>query len=110
MILILTGKLMLIYEVNLTINASVYEEFMSWLKPHIKDMLAFEGFEKAEVLFERNATDPSAKKVTVHYHINSYDNYLNYINEKATGMRSQTKALFKDQFSINRRVLEREPS
>lgn len=41
---------MVIYEVNLSIDEEIYEQFKSWLKSHVKEMLQFPGFIKAQIL------------------------------------------------------------
>ena len=39
---------MIIYEVNLTVNSSVAEQYEKWLTDHIREMLSFEGFISAD--------------------------------------------------------------
>lgn len=39
-----------VYEVNLTIDPEVAEEYLAWLRPHIKEILQLKGFVSAELL------------------------------------------------------------
>ena len=40
---------MIIYEVNIQINAKIYDIFLSWLNSHAAEMLKFEGFKKYDI-------------------------------------------------------------
>ena len=91
---------MLIYEVNIEPEDSIREEFLLWLKEHIREMLEIDGFEKAQTYFEQNS-----KTIIVHYYVSSQSDLDIYINKKAPLMRAQGQNLFKDQLKIQRRVL-----
>jgi len=97
---------MLKYEVNLEINSNIYDEFMAWLIPHIKELLGFNGFLKADLFFVKYEDSPDIKKVTVDYYIDSFENYQDYINRHAPKMRNSGIQNFDGQFSARRRVLE----
>lgn len=102
---------MLIYEVNLEVNSAIFDNYMRWLKPHIRELLALKGFIKAEILFEQQAGETGIKKITVAYYIDNYENYLNYIDNHAPQMRKDALERFKGQFLVpNRRVLHVEGS
>ena len=40
---------MILYEVNLEISNEIFDEYMAWLRPHIQEMLRFQGFIKADI-------------------------------------------------------------
>ena len=56
---------MIIYEVNLTVDLDVVDEYAAWLRPHIAHILEIDGFLGAEWL-ERDSVDEMeiAKKCT----------------------------------------------
>ncbi|WP_281286476.1 DUF4286 family protein [Legionella geestiana] len=39
----------IIYEVNLSVDADILEEYVAWLQEHVRLMLQFPGFQSAEV-------------------------------------------------------------
>eukprot|EP01060_Flectonema_neradi_P011162 TRINITY_DN18238_c0_g1_i1.p1 TRINITY_DN18238_c0_g1~~TRINITY_DN18238_c0_g1_i1.p1 ORF type:complete len:113 (+),score=33.41 TRINITY_DN18238_c0_g1_i1:61-399(+) len=103
------------YEVNITMDASIEEKYISALKPHIKDLLALDGFKHA-VLTKRNAADEGAtetgeKLYTVCYTVENRAALQNYFNGKAAEMRKEMMDLFppvdgKAVFSCTRRIHE----
>lgn len=102
---------MLIYEVNLEVNVAIFDEYMAWLKPHIKELLVLEGFLKANILFDKKDEKKHLKKISVAYYINDYQSYLNYIEHQAPQMRKAALERFNGQFRVNsRRVLDIEGS
>lgn len=101
---------MLLYEVNLEINSSIYAEFMIWLKPHIKDILTLNGFLKADLLRDKNEGREGMQKITVVYYISDYTHYHQYINEQADRMRNDGIQRFAGLFTASRRLLEIEES
>lgn len=98
---------MLIYEVNLTVNNEIYNEYYSWLVPHVKEMLQFRGFRKAEISQDKTAeNDNEQKKLIVHYSVDSEADLHDYLNNHAANMRAGAIAKFGDKFSAVRRVYQ----
>ena len=99
-----------IYEVNISVDANVFDEFMAWLQPHMKELLALDGFEKA-TLFERVATEEGAEKddskklLTCHYHVQSREHLQNYFDHHAARLRGDGMKRFEKHFQIERRIL-----
>lgn len=98
---------MIIYEVNLFVDNAVAEAFATWLRGHIQEMLAFEGFEGATWYM----LDPEGGQQcwSTHYHVTNWQ-YLNaYFENHAEAMRQDGLDRFGGSFTANRRVLyERE--
>ncbi len=98
---------MVIYEVNLSIDADVYADYMVWLKEHVKEMLQFPGFIQVS-LFEQESKEPdgdfSQEKLTVQYQIEDRDSLEKYLTEFAPKMRGEGINRFKDKFSADRRI------
>ncbi|KTD18840.1 Uncharacterised protein [Legionella lansingensis] len=97
---------MLIYEVNLEVNRPIFEDYIRWLQPHIKELLTFDGFLKADLLFDTNDEQADVRKITIAYYLKDYQSYYNYINGPAVTMREQGSQRFKGQFVAHRRLLE----
>ncbi|MFI4918878.1 MAG: DUF4286 family protein [Legionellales bacterium] len=97
---------MVIYEVNLAIDADIYPEFQLWLKTHAKEMLQFPGFINASILKPENEEVSGQEKLTVQYQLESRGALDVYFTEFAPKMRGDGIALFKDRFSAERRIFE----
>lgn len=75
----------LIYEVKLTINPIKEKEVKHWLKKHIKDMLAIEGFLQATVYQDIE----DHLKMRIDYQVDSKNNLERYFANEATAMRAE---------------------
>lgn len=106
---------MIIYEVNLEVDADIAAEFSNWLKSHVEEMLTIDGFVEANIFedtskkfddkFDRN-TDSGAKKWVVHYKIKSDRHLQEYLVQHAGRMRAPAVRQFGAKFRANRRVLK----
>ena len=97
---------MVIYEVNLTIDDGIYEDFMLWLSDHVNAMLRFSGFIQAGIFKQESEEITNQKKVTIQYQLESRKDLERYFTEFAAKMREEGIKLFRDQFSAARRVFE----
>lgn len=98
---------MLIYEVNLTVENEIYDEYYAWLVPHVKEILQFRGFKKAEISQDKTVeNDNEQKKLIVHYSVNSEEDLHDYLNNHAANMRAGAVEKFGNQFSASRRVYQ----
>lgn len=95
---------MIIYEVNLTINNDIYDEYHQWLVDHIKIMLTFQGFRHAELAKEKFLDDDIKTKLTVRYFLESEQDLNDYFNKYAQSMREDGIKRFGDKFTAFRRV------
>ncbi len=102
---------MITYEVNLTIDPEIAEDYEHWLKSHILQVLDSPGFKDAKV-FEVQAmkgVDPTAakqKQLVVQYRVETKDDLESYLMERAPRLREEALDEFGDQFSATRRVLQ----
>mgnify|MGYP002828783518 CR=1 FL=1 len=105
---------MLIYEVNLQVEASSATAFAQWLSPHIQEMLAFDGFLKARWFQRDPADDSTVENVdtsefvfwTVHYFVKDRAALDDYFLLHAARMREDGLRLFSGKFSASRRILQ----
>lgn len=96
---------MIIYEVNLSVDNEIIEEYTNWLKQHISQMLLFKGFCKAELAKEILIDDNNSQhKITVRYYLESMQDLTEYLNQHAAQMREEGIKLFGKRYSAVRRV------
>jgi len=97
-----------VYEVNLAIHPSAVTEFEQWLKPHIEEMLGFEGFLHANWYTRRAEDEGNDKEVvlwTIHYHLSSQNAFDRYLQTHAERMRAEGLQRFSGVFTATRRLL-----
>lgn len=98
---------MLVYEVNLCVDGDVAEDMATWLRDHIQDMLAFDGFEGA-TWYQLDPED-GRQRWTIHYRVASWQPLNHYFEHHAPTVRQDGRDRFGGSFSADRRVLyERE--
>jgi len=90
---------MIHYEVNLKIDRSIYDEYMTWLKPHIEEMVNFDGFTRACLLQQTDLNDEQNKHITVLYSLKNQEALEHYLKNHAHHMRDDGIQRFGDKFS-----------
>src|SRR5690606_6337351 len=93
-----------VYEVTLSIDRAVLDEFDAWLEQHVHEMLKLPGFISAET-FETETDSPDKAGRTVLYVLESEDALQAYLSGPAEEMRLIGTLRFKDQLEASRRVL-----
>lgn len=98
---------MIIYEVNLTVDHAIADEYAAWLSEHIREMLALPGFASAEWLsdvdyHEEDGADP---RWTIQYRLCSHDDLTRYFETHAERMRADGLERFGTGFKATRRIL-----
>ncbi len=98
---------MIVYEVNLFVRREVEAAYRAWLDAHVREIVALDGFEGAEV-FERR--DPAAAAgelaLCTQYRLRDAAALEAYLREHAPRLRADGVARFGDAFRAERRVLE----
>jgi len=95
---------MVIYEVNLEINPSIYNDFVIWHQAHMAELIALPGFEKAVVY--KNQEEPT--HLSVQYHLKSMDALDHYSTHHAPKLRAEAESKYPGQFKVSRRILKKE--
>jgi len=97
----------IVYEVNLFVRREVEAAYRAWLDAHVREIVALDGFEGAEV-FERR--DPAAAAgelaLCTQYRLRDAAALEAYLREHAPRLRADGVARFGDAFRAERRVLE----
>lgn len=97
---------MILYEVNLEIHTDIFDSYMEWLTPHIKEMLMFKGFEKAELYENSETSNKEVTCITASYYVDNEQNLQHYLDEMSQKMREDGLKRFSGQFTATRRVLK----
>ncbi|MES3630867.1 MAG: DUF4286 family protein [Longimonas sp.] len=106
---------MIIYEVNLTIDADIATEYSTWLREHVRDLLTLDGFEGATWYTRTEAGDavpddeaPEGPRYwTLHYFVRDADALNTYLEEHAERFRKDGLDRYEGRFSVDRRILKR---
>jgi len=96
----------LIYEVNIEVDAAIEDDYRSWLRAHVAEILALPGFIDAQ-LFDVLEPPPADGRVAlcVHYRLGDAAALEAYLREHAPRLRAEGVARFGGRFSAARRVL-----
>ena len=100
---------MVIYEVNLTVDAEIANEYSAWLRPHIKEILELDGFLSAE-WFEVEAEDEAQVHWCIQYRVKDRTALETYFVEHAERLRGDGLERFGERFTAERRILSRSAS
>jgi quinol monooxygenase YgiN len=102
---------MIVYEVNLDVDADIFVEYRAWLTKHVQAMLALPGFVSAEILERRDPPPASQQRcLCVQYRLVDAAALDRYLREDAPKMRADGQARFGGQFNASRRILSSIPS
>lgn len=99
-----------LYEVNLSVDAEVAEDYRVWLAEHVREILALPGFVSARV-WRVSEPSPPADRVQwcVQYILIDREALQHYLDVHASRLRAAGMARFADRFGATRRVLLVEP-
>ena len=95
---------MIVYEVRVSVEAAIEQDYRAWLDGHIHEILAIPGFAEAALLRE----DDDGQRVvwTIRYHLDSRDALETYLRDHAPRLRADGQSRFGNRFTATRRVLE----
>lgn len=98
---------MIVYQVELEMDATLRGDYLDWLCGHVAEMLALPGFIDAEILERRDPPTPSDRWIVVaQYRLRDRGAWETYLGEHAPRMRAAGLARFGDRIAATRRVLE----
>ncbi len=94
----------IIYEVNVTLNQNLKEEYFKWLKQeHIPEILALKNiFSQASVWINKE----DENKLTIHYYALNFEALDIYFEKYAPLLREKGMKRFPEGLQIERRVLK----
>jgi hypothetical protein len=94
-----------IYEVSLDLESAIADDYRSWLRQHVSEMLALPGFVSAQVFDVLEPTSDGRIAYCVQYHLRDAAALADYLRDHAARMRHEGAARFGDRFRASRRVL-----
>lgn len=98
---------MITYMVELEMDAALRDEYLTWLRGHVAEMLALPGFLDAEIL-TRLDPPPAAGRwvVCASYRLSDLAAWTGYLADHAPRMREAGVARFGNRVQATRRLLE----
>jgi Domain of unknown function (DUF4286) len=95
---------MIVYEVRISVDRAIADDYRAWLDSHIREILTLPGFDRAELLAEDD--DQGHRVWTVRYHLENRVALELYLKDHAPRMRAEGVRRFGDSVTTTRRVLE----
>lgn len=99
---------MITYEVNICVPNKMLDDYIVWFMPHMRDMLHFKGFQKAEYHTELRAQDKDSTTLVAQYLVDSLDNLDDYFEHHAPTVRQEAIDKFGNDISFKRRILQKQ--
>lgn len=98
---------MIIYTVDLEVEAAIAAEYLAWLQRHVQEMLTLPGFLAAEI-FQRIEPAPAEGRASycVHYRLRDRDAFDQYLTTHASRMREQSLLAFGSRVRAGRGLLQ----
>ena len=98
---------MIVYVVELEMDAALREEYLTWLDAHVREMLALPGFTGAEILIRREPPMPAGRFIVQsHYRLRDRAAWDGYLADHAARMRHAGLTRFGRRVHASRAILE----
>lgn len=94
---------MVIYEVNLDVSPDVADDYVAWLRGHVKEIRKIPGVLGADLFAVDGGDD--WRRLSVRYRIVDNAALQNYLERHAPRLQSEGTERFGDKFRASRRVL-----
>lgn len=98
---------MIVYVIELEVEAALASDYLSWLRAHMQELLALPGFTRAEI-FERlePAPEPGRVGYSVHYRLRDRAAFQAYLRDHAPRLRDAGLRAFGDRVHVRRGLLQ----
>jgi hypothetical protein len=97
---------MIVYEVNIEVDAGIATEYRRWLDTHVAEILALPGFTGARILEVLEPAAPATRiALCVQYLLADAAALDSYLREHAPRLRADGVARFGAGFRAQRRIL-----
>lgn len=93
---------MVLYCVSISIDSSIYQPYLTWLKEHIQELLQLDGFINALILKKEGPN----LELEVHYQVETREKLEKYFNTQALNLRKAYPLEFEGKFTISRNIYE----
>lgn len=100
---------MIVYEVNLEVDHDVKDDYLAWLRPSIREILALDGFEAALWYRPEGFISPDTGRLmyTLHYLVRTQAHLDDYFENHAPRMRAEGMSQYGGRFAATRRILKK---
>ena len=96
-----------VYEVNISVENVVLDQYLEWLWPHIDEPEQVPGVQTGSAVSKNLANSEASKtELCVHYKFDSVLSLQNYLDNQAKTLRAKLPESFEGMVSITRRHLE----
>lgn len=97
---------MILYNVTVSIDDSVHDEWLEWMKSeHIPKVLAT-GLFTGNKIFKIKSGEDEGNTYSIQYFLNSMEDYEKYQKEFAPKLQSEHSEKYKDRFVAFRTIME----
>ena len=94
-----------VYEVNIDVEPSIGDKYLSWLRLHVEEMKTqLHGIQRVSVCL-RDAAADGWIGYTVSYTVESREQVEDYLTNRAAAMRQQGLDAFGTSFRATRRIM-----
>ena len=98
---------MIVYVVELEMEAALREAYLAWLEGHVHEMMALPGFTGAEILIRSEPSAPAGRFIVqAHYRLRDRAAWDDYLAHHAPRMRGAGLARFGQRVRASRTLLE----
>lgn len=90
-----------LYEVVISVDPEIHDEYMAWLRPHMDQMLTYDGFISVDMFVNKD----DETEITCHYRLRDMASMNAYLSGPAQEMRADGIRRFGEKISAKRRIL-----
>ena len=98
---------MTVYEVDIAVDAAIADAYAAWLGPHIREILALDGFLGADWFAVEGEGTAGRVHWCVQYRLRDRAALQRYFDEHAARLRGDGLERFGGRFEITRRIMTR---
>jgi len=92
----------ILYEVIITVDPAIRADYLVWLRRHMAEMTAIDGFQSADLFINTE----NENELACHYRLRDRDAMNAYLEGPAQAMRADGVKHFGDKFSASRRIMD----
>ena len=95
---------MVVYEVNLEVQSEIDEDWRAWIRPHMAELIALEGFQGAELYEVEQESESKSRHYSVQYQVENRASLDAYFKAHAPRLRQEGLERFGERFTASRRI------
>lgn len=95
---------MVVYEITIDLDSSIYEDFLLWNQGQMVELIALPGFKKAVVYTEKD----TPYRLSVQYHLKNMDALEHYATHHVPKLRAEAEKRYPGLFKAKKRIMKKE--